>query len=763
MINMWTYDVEVLPNFFSVVFVNVVDYINKFEDCKIGKKTVPLTQILKVEEIKNKLANIETYSFYITDTDDSQLFPMIGFINSLMPHRDEKGKAIRNDVFGYNSMSYDKLMIACLLMNATECTNTKELIKKLYDTSKRIIALQDEENKAKDYYIETLKNYKLPYKDVDIMRIFALNKVGVNINANGEKKYYGKGLKQVSINIQWYDIIEYELPQISSKDRNFYKDIKDPVTDEELTKIINKWDRYILPEWIPDTMKYNKNDTFIAAEMIRLFSDEVKLRYNLTKTYQIDLLNSSRSNIADKLFIKFYSEFSGLDYKRWGGKKTERRAMAFNKVIFDNIKFKTPELKALLEDMKNVVIYSVGKDSFQKSVKLGKLTYTLATGGLHSKDIPRELKSKVSASYPFTGSLWSDVMKDDDFVYVHWDISSFYPSIISVYKVAPKHMDNFTFCKLVKWLRDTRIAAKHSSEDYIDGIPKKLLAEALKIVINSIYGKLGYEYGDICDRLAVLKITINGQLMIMMLCEELELNGIEVVSANTDGIVVKLYKSKKELFDNIAKRWMDYTGLSADSEEYELYVNRDINNYFSKEFNGNITYKGALNPDMYLVDLTKGYDMPIVAKAVSDYFINGTPVLDTLYNETNILMFCKTQNVGKQFHVEYRKNAAINELQRYVRFYVSIDGGNLYKVTNVGGSLNNMAAGYVVTILNTLDDRDISVRNINYTYYYKECMKIIDPIKLQISPNQEPIKGKAGKTLIKRYSGQYNTLFDDND
>ena len=763
MINMWSYDVEVLPNFFSVVFINVVDYMNKFEDAKVGKKAVPLTQVLKVEDIRNRLSNVETHSFYITDTDDTQLLPMLGFINELMPHRDEKGKAVRNDVFGYNSMSYDKLMIACLLMNATECANTKELIKKLYETSKKIIALQNEDNKAKDYYIETLKDYKLPYKDVDIMRIFALNKVGVNIDANGEKKYYGKGLKQVSINLQWYDIIEYELPQISNKDRNFYKDIKDPMTDEELTKVINKWDRYILPEWIPDTMKYNTNDVFIVAEMIRLFSDEVKLRYNLTKTYQIDLLNSSRSNIADKLFIKFYSEFSGLDYKRWGGKKTERRAMAFNKVIFDNIKFKTPELKQLLEEMKNVVIYSVGKESFQKSVKLGKLTYTLATGGLHSKDVPRELKSKIDASYPFTGSLWSDIMKDGDYVYVHWDISSFYPSIISVYKVAPKHMDNFTFCKLVKWLRDTRIAAKHSAEDYIDGIPKKLLAEALKIVINSIYGKLGYEYGDICDRLAVLKITINGQLMIMMLCEELELNGIEVVSANTDGIVVKLYKSQKELFDKIAKNWMDYTGLSADSEEYELYVNRDINNYFSKEFNGQITYKGAMNPEMYLADLSKGYDMPIVAKAVSEYFINGTPVLDTLYNETNILMFCKTQNVGKQFHVEFRKNAAISELQRYVRFYVSIDGGNLYKVTNVGGSLNNMAAGYVVTVLNTLDDRDISVRNINYTYYYKECMKIIDPIKLRISPNQEPIKGKAGKTLIKRYSGQYNTLFDDND
>ena len=45
-------------------------------------------------------------------------------------------------------------------------------------------------------------------------------------------------------------------------------------------------------------------------------------------------------------------------------------------------------------------------------------------------------------------------------------------------------------------------------------------------------------------------------------------------------------------------------------------------------------------------------------------------------------------------------------------------------------------------------------------------MKIIDPIKLSISPNLKADakkKTKSGKALIKKYSGQYLTLFDDND
>lgn len=143
------------------------------------------------------------------------------------------------------------------------------------------------------------------------------------------------------------------------------------------------------------------------------------------------------------------------------------------------------------------------------------------------------------------------------------------------YGVAPAHLDQKVFVKLIKWIRDTRVTAKHTKGN-IDGVPANISAAVLKIVINAIYGKLGFEHGDLCDRLAVLKVTINGQLMIMMLCEELELNGIEVISANTDGIVVKLYENKVDTFNTIANNWKKLTGLDADSEEYKCYINRDI-------------------------------------------------------------------------------------------------------------------------------------------------------------------------------------------
>lgn len=612
------YDIEILPNFFSIVIVDVNDYLKVFADaCEINKKgkksPIPLVQKYSVKEITEKLAKVKKQKYYITDTDDSQLLQMLGCINAMRPHYEtvvKNGQGVqvptRTDMFGYNSSKYDKLMIAGLLMFANQTNTTKELITKLYELSKKIIELQDNPEVGRnDYFLNTLRSYNIPYIDVDIMTIFALNKVGKGVDKDGNTIYFPKSLKQTSINLQWYELLEHELPPISELDYNLYQKLDGfkGITIDQLNKYIDKWDRYMIDEWIPDVMHYNENDVFIVCEMIRLYIDEIKLRYSISNAYGIDVLSSSRSNIADKMFIKFYSDFSNLSPKQWRGKKTERTALSFKKVIFPFITFKTPQLQELLEEMKQIIIYSVGKKALKEvahkypnfkylktntnsgwfEITINNLVYSIATGGLHSQDIPRELKSKlIYIDPPSTGNsanevstIW-DIITDDSYIYVHWDIASFYPSIMSVYRIAPAHMNEGVFVKLITWLKDTRVQAKHSKEELIDGIPKDVLAQVLKIVINSIYGKLGFEKGDLCDRLAVLKVTINGQLMIMMLCESLELAGIEVISANTDGIVVKLHKRNKEKFEQIAQEWKDLTKLDADSEEYKCYINRDI-------------------------------------------------------------------------------------------------------------------------------------------------------------------------------------------
>ena len=755
MIHSLATDIEIFQNLFSATFVDLQDYLKVFKDC--GEKA--LTECLTVAEIESRLDKVKSDIFYISDTDDSQLLSLVEYINSKEAHF-ENDVPVRYDVFGYNNQAYDDMLFKAFMMYFNRFDNTKQLITKLKEVSDKIISLQDDKDAFwKDRELDLIRKYPLPWATVDLFKVYALNSAGVNVDKDsGERKKFGKSLKQVSINLKWHNLLDFKLPPIDDEEGDVYrkKDAYRGMTNEQLNHLItNDFDRYILPKYVEPMLHYNKNDVYLVCEIARQKPDEIKLRYSLGAAFNLNLLCAARSSIADKLLYKFYSERSGLSVDKFKDLRTQRTALSFNKIIFPHICFKTKQLQDLLKDMKKVVIYRTNKDAFEKVIQFYGTTYTIATGGLHSQDRPAVLTS------------------NDKYTYVHYDISSFYPSVMVAYNIAPKHLNNNVFVKMVDYFRLTRIKCKHTKDEdglVVAGVHNKLAAEALKIVINAIYGKFGFEMFFLFDRFAQMQVTINGQLMVMMVVEALELDGIHVVSANTDGIIVKLPKDKEEDFKRITDDWCAQNKLGADSERYKLFVTRDINNYFDIQSNDKVEYKGGLDPKQYLKDLKKGYDMPIVAKAVFEYFAHDTPVMETLRNHKDILDFCKTQNVGKQFEVVYQKveNGKVIDVhsQRHVRFYVSTKGVIIMKENVNSNQRSVLASGKPVIILNKLDDKDISLRNIDYKYYYEEAYKIINPIKLGISPNQKGDKNKktlSGKALLKKNFGLYNSLFDNED
>lgn len=763
------FDVEVFPNMFSVIFIDLKDYLDKFTDCA----GVALTKRLSVSEIKRRLDSVKCDSFYITDTNDDQLLELVAYIRNMEAHfitetdndgNEIKKEPVRTDLYGFNNKGYDDFIIKGFLMKFDRYSNSKELCKYLYDLSKRIIELQSDNNAFyRDQEIELLKGFKLPYTTVDVQQVYGLHSAGVNVDKDsGERIKYGKSLKQTSINLQWYELLDFTLPPIDDEEVNAFWSKKEHYkgfTAEQINSLVlNDFDRYILPKYIEPMMHYNKNDVFIVCEMVRQKPDEIRLRYAITSAFNTNVLCSARANIADKLTVKFYSDMSGLRPEQFRKERTERHKLSFNKIIFPHIKFKTKQLQDFLEDVKKVSIYHTNSSEFQRTIKFYGTTYNIATGGIHSVDTPHIYTST------------------DEYVYRHHDYTSYYPSIMISYNIYPAHLNKAAFIKMLSFLKETRVKCKHTPDEegyVIKGVPNKVGAEALKIVINSIYGKLGSELFFLYDRFAQMQVTINGQLMTMTLVEELELNGIHVVSANTDGIVIKLPRDKEDVYKDITDRWNETNKMGADYEDYVKLITRDVNNYFDiQNTKKGIEYefKGALDPYQYIKDLKKGYDMPVVAQAVFEYFVHDTPVANYLHSCTNILDFCKTQNVGRQFEVVYQKieNGKVVDVksQRHVRFYVSNKGVVIQKEDKVTGKRSRLASGKPVKILNTLDDIPIEDRNIDYSYYIEECYKIIDPIKLGISPTQKPnnsLGTASGKVLIKKYSRQYNTLFNDDD
>ena len=301
MIHSLCVDLEVFENMISFTFVDLKDYLNKFADCKGA-----LTDSLTVEEITSRLDKVKSWIFYVSDTDDSQMLSIIDFFEKMRPVEHEDGSVDRYDLYGYNNQGYDDILIKAFLMYWNRFDNTKQLCSFLKEVNDKIMSLQDDKDALwQDKLLNLIRKYRVHYVTVDLFKIFALNSAGVNIDKDtGERKKYGKSLKQVSINLKWYNLLDFKLPPIDDEEGDIYRkrDAYRGMTNEQLNHLITAdFNRYLLPKYVEPMLHYNKNDVFLCCEMVRQKPDEVILRYSLGHAYRINFLCSARSNIADKL------------------------------------------------------------------------------------------------------------------------------------------------------------------------------------------------------------------------------------------------------------------------------------------------------------------------------------------------------------------------------------------------------------------------------------------------------------------------------
>jgi hypothetical protein len=726
------YDVEVTRNYFSVVFVNLRSYLKVFSDCVDNDgKAIPLVDKLTIAEIKQRLETIPKKRFVLYEDDDTDLFSLLYWLQQ------------KADYFGYNNRKYDRLMLSALLMYYNQFDKPSKLITFLYETSQRVIRSSNNDTLWTDNFTSLILRNNVAFRDLDLFQIFRLD-------------HYHKSLKQTSINIKWYNLKEYTMPPIGDLDRHYYHERLPEakgMTDRELNiHYRNVFERFIPKEYLNEMTDYNDNDVYIVAELIRMNQEEVLLRYRISEEYKVDVYSASRSTIADKVIVKLYSKFTGLHPKAFIDTKTIRRKILVSEILSDKIAFSTPELNDILSDIRSLTLRGE-KGEFDREFTFMGTSYTIATGGLHSNEIP--------AVY----------VENSDSIIVDRDVASYYPNMIRSLKVCQKHLIPKAWFRIADTIVDERLEHKHLAKDKSLDVMERdkhaTAAACLKIVANAgIFGKMGSEKSFLCDKKAMYQVTINGQLFLLMLIEKLELAGIHVISANTDGIVTIVPRELEQTADDICHWWEKHLGLELEFTYYTKYVTEGVNSYLTVKRGGSSKFKGRMNPKMFLEDLSKGYNSPIVAKCVTEYFINGTPVMETLRNAKSILDFCRTQNVNHKYRLEFTHvvdgKIRTDVVQRNTRFYISSTGGTLMKVESMGWNERNeeqvkkssLCAGQRVSICNTVDDTDISELNVNYLYYYNEAMAIIEPIEQ--SRNN---KGK-GKRLVKKYYGMRNTLFD---
>lgn len=208
------------------------------------------------------------------------------------------------------------------------------------------------------------------------------------------------------------------------------------------------------------------------------------------------------------------------------------------------------------------------------------------------------------------------------------DVASLYPSLMINEGFASRKLKN---PKDFENMRDRRLELKKV---------KDKRQKPLKIVINSAYGILKDRNSACFDPVQSNNVCIAGQLYLTELAARLE-DISEILQINTDGIYVRVKSlSDVDKVKSIAKEWEERTNLDLEFDVYEKgrLVQKDVNNYLLIDLkDGHYKCKGAYVKKLSSID----YDLPILNKALVNYFVHDIPVEQTINEATELIEFQK--------------------------------------------------------------------------------------------------------------------------
>lgn len=520
----------------------------------------------------------------------------------------------------------------------------------------------------------------------------------------------------------WFDTFDILTMLYSNKLRVGLKEIQVTMQYPNVQEFVCDWTKPLPLEDFESMIDYNINDIESTSELLNRCKKDVDLRIAIEDEYGVRVLSKDGVNIGMKILTQKYLEKTGLTWQDIRDLRSPMSVIPLKDVILPFIKYDSPILQRVLDDMKNQIV-SPGRKGYENKFVFNNLRYSVGVGGIHSVNSPEII-----------------IPRDDEML-IDIDVASLYPSMLIEYEFYPKHLGK-EFLEVYKQIKDERIEAKHNGD--------KVKNETLKLALNGLSGNLQNEHNFCYSPFAVMQIRINGQLLLLMLAEKLTQIGCRIIQANTDGLFVLLKKDAYSKVNSICREWEQLTKLTLEEDRFKAMYQYAINDYFAITEDNKVKEKGMF---ITAVKLGKGLTPKIIPKAVISFFKDGIPVEDTIKNCTDIRDFLMSEKTGKQWHVEYMNE----EQQRTNRFYASTNGGYLWKWKDTGhkeGEIitytepyvgerkykasarqyQNMLTASGVTLLNKFDDKPIEERKINYRYYIMEAYKIIRDLKpLQLS------------------------------
>lgn len=410
-------------------------------------------------------------------------------------------------------------------------------------------------------------------------------------------------------------------------------------------------------EQMHEVEAYCENDLDVLGSLFNALRPQLRQRETVGAKYGLDLRSKSDAQMSEAVLKRRCEIALGRTIRKpeidWNTR--------FRYRVPDFVSFQSPQLQRALELVRNSIFQLSPNGTVAMPAQLegleiviGNGRYKMGIGGLHSQE---------ARTAHFS---------DDKYVLKDIDVASYYPNLMVNSGEYPPALGP-TFISEFVAIKDERLRAKDlckamkaegltNTPEYADA---EVENEGGKIMINGTFGKTGSPWSILFAPSMLIQTTLTGQLSLLMLIEWHEHYGITVVSANTDGMVVKCARGQQEETSrHLIAEWERRTGLEMEAVEYRAIYSRDVNNYIAIKADGTVKRKGEFAPASLLHK--KSPDVEICADAVADYLANGVPLAYTIAMCRDIRKFVTVQRVTgggvKMWGEGVRKGALVRDM-----------------------------------------------------------------------------------------------------
>lgn len=472
-------------------------------------------------------------------------------------------------------------------------------------------------------------------------------------------------------------------------------------------------DRPLTPEEIEETFFYCEHDVDTTERILDIRKDYFKNKINLGRLAGLSEVKAMGMTNAKLTAALLQASKKPHDDER--------------KYVYpENLRkeFIPPEVFAFFDKMYDPSISDKDLFSGKLELSIGECPVTIGYGGIHGA-IPN--------------FIWEET---ENRVIKNKDVGSYYPHLCTINGYTSR---NIPSPQIYENVLDNRMKAKASGDT--------ATANALKLVCNTTYGAMLNKYNELFDPLMGRSVCISGQLYLLELAEHCfqEIPGLRIVQLNTDGIMVECDRADLDKLNEICDEWQSRTGFELEEDSVVKIAQKDVNNYVEVQPGGKSKAKGG-----YLVKgLAKAgafninNSCCIVATALKEYFVNGTPVEETITGCDDIFQFQIIAKAGAKYKEAYHLIGDEKEpVQKVNRVYATADQryGKLFKVKAEDESTAKIEMLPEHCIID--NDNQLSISDVDKTFYIEMAKKRVNDF-LGIKPERKTRRKKEMATATK--------------